>query len=202
MGHGERIRWAPRVSQGKIWQLYQTDARGLVDEELIDEVGFALYSRAQSILLIGEAKVECPRCREVFVVGREHQDEDVITCPTAECSWQLTFLQYRQSWHRQHLIGMNANSDLERFVESFPRAQQPQEKMVLIDQLIHAFHVKLKEREPLKSAAPNLIEGKGPKVVAFLDRLAYGDGSALEVIETRDRWRKRLEEELNRRSVL
>jgi hypothetical protein len=48
----ERIQWANRVSQIKIWQLYQSDARGILDEELIDEVGIALYARAQSILLL------------------------------------------------------------------------------------------------------------------------------------------------------
>src|SRR5438552_1783938 len=59
------VRWAPRVNPHKIRRLYETDARGIVDDELIEEVGFALYSRCQSILIATEAhagRVQCPRC--------------------------------------------------------------------------------------------------------------------------------------------
>jgi hypothetical protein len=191
----ERIRWARRVSQAKIWQLYQNDARGLVDEALIDEVGIALYARAQSILLVTNAKVRCPRCRSVFHVGWEHEDDDAIACPADGCTWETTYYQYRRSWHRQHLFGGNANPELEQFIRDYRRARRPQERMILIDQLIHAFHRKLKASDPTKSAAPNLIEGKGPRVVAFLDRLTYGDAGTPELEETKAAWREKLEAE-------
>jgi len=41
----ERIQWAPKAPQPKIWALYQSDARGLADETLLDDVGFALFQR-------------------------------------------------------------------------------------------------------------------------------------------------------------
>jgi hypothetical protein len=59
------VRWAPRVASAKIHKLYQTDALGIVDEELIDLVGVALFARCQSILTVTEAaagRVACPRC--------------------------------------------------------------------------------------------------------------------------------------------
>jgi len=49
--------------------------------------------------------------------------------------------------------------------------------MILIDQLLHTFHHEIVAGRMPKAAACNLIEGKGPKVVAFLERLTYGDGS-------------------------
>jgi hypothetical protein len=62
------IRWAPKVRQEQIWRLYQNDARGLIDEELIDEVGWALYSRCQSILWVTDRnRVPCPRCHHVIL---------------------------------------------------------------------------------------------------------------------------------------
>jgi hypothetical protein len=202
MSNTERIRWASRVSQAKIWQLYQSDARGILDEELIDEVGIALYARAQSILLVINGDVCCPRCRSIVHIGWEQTQapDEVILCPTAGCFWQTTYRDWRKSLHRQHLLGRNANSALKAFVEQYRRARRPQNKMLLIDQLIHAFHQKLKERDPLKSVASNLIEGKGPKVVAFLDRLAYGDGSTSGLKETRAAWRERLEADQAHRS--
>ena len=43
-------QWARRVRKEKIARLYASDARGIVDAELIDEVGFGLLARCQSIL--------------------------------------------------------------------------------------------------------------------------------------------------------
>ena len=198
----ERIQWANRVSQTRIWQLYQSDARGILDEELIDEVGIALYARAQSILLVIKGDVRCPRCRSIVHIGWEQiqAPDKVILCPIAGCLWQTTYRDWRKSLHRQHLLGRNANSALKAFVEQYRHAKRPRDKMLLIDQLIHAFHQKLKAGDPLKSVASNLIEGKGPKVVAFLERLAYGDGNTPGLKETKAAWRERLEADQTRRS--
>ena len=165
----EKIRWAPRVSQAKMWQLYQSDARGIVDDELIDEVGFALYTRAQSILLVANGDVCCPRCHNILHIGWEQAEtpDAVISCPTAGCSWQTTYRDWRKSLHRQHLFGRNADPALKAYIDQYQRAKRPQDRMILIDQLIHAFHERLKDREALKSVGGNLIEGKGPQVVAF-----------------------------------
>jgi len=59
------IKWAPRVSKSKIRKLYQSEAVGLLDEVLLDEVGISFYLRCQSVLTVGRAQrgeVECPRC--------------------------------------------------------------------------------------------------------------------------------------------
>ena len=47
----ERITWAPKVRQAKIWQLYQNDALGAVDEALVEDVGYRLLQRCRSIQL-------------------------------------------------------------------------------------------------------------------------------------------------------
>ncbi|HEY3341750.1 MAG TPA: hypothetical protein VGK81_07020, partial [Anaerolineae bacterium] len=57
--------WAPRVKQNLIRRLYETDARGIYDEELIDEVGYALLARCEAFIAAVEAsrgKVTCPAC--------------------------------------------------------------------------------------------------------------------------------------------
>ena len=43
-------RWAPRVRRSKIRRLYETDALGIYDDELIDDVGYALLARCRSFL--------------------------------------------------------------------------------------------------------------------------------------------------------
>jgi len=37
-----KIQWAPKVPPNKIERLYRSGAQGLIDEGLLDEVGWAL----------------------------------------------------------------------------------------------------------------------------------------------------------------
>jgi hypothetical protein len=82
--------WAPRVPRHEIARLYATDARGIVDEEMIDEVGYGLLARCEAILIATEAvhgRVRCPRCRQTF--RRRRGPDEVLQCP--DCGWQHTW---------------------------------------------------------------------------------------------------------------
>src|SRR5690242_650785 len=94
----ERLQWAPKVPQAKIWALYHSHARGLADEELIDEVGFLLFERCQSIIMVSERRrVACPRCaRIVCCPGECWSREQRIIC--SDCGWSASYGQYRDSW--------------------------------------------------------------------------------------------------------
>jgi hypothetical protein len=171
----ERIQWSPKVPQAKIWALYQSDARGLVDEALIDDVGFALFQRCQSIILVTERRcVVCPRCARMVCCPGEHWSrEHAIICP--DCGWSATYGQYRDSWRHQDLQGGNAMYAFRAFVEGYQRAL-PRERMLLIDRLINAFHWSLKHQRRHGPAATQLIAGSAEQVRMFLDRLA-GNGT-------------------------
>jgi hypothetical protein len=60
--------------------------------------------------------------------------------------------------------------------------------MLLIDRLIHGFHWYLKTGGPTRPVAVNLIEGRLSDVVAFLDRLSYGEKSTPGTRETYAQW--------------
>lgn len=45
----EKPHWAPKVSQAKIRLLYERDTQGIADFALMDEVGWALWDRCDSI---------------------------------------------------------------------------------------------------------------------------------------------------------
>jgi hypothetical protein len=187
MSGGEKIRWARRVSREKIRQLYRQDAQGIVDEELIDDVGTALYARCRSILLVSNAQVRCPRCGEVFGVEWEDEcDDDVAVCPTAGCGWQVTHRQYHDSWRRRHLISWGIQPVLRAFMAQYKQARRPQDKMILIDGLLHEFHRNMTTGDLRGSAARNLIEGKYGQVLALLEELAYGNASTPGLRETKE----------------
>jgi hypothetical protein len=156
---------------------------------LIDEVGWALYSRCQSILWVTDRdRVPCPRCHQVIVCPSERWSRQVpIVCP--DCGWQATFGQWRDSWRHRDLHGGNAMPAFRAFVEQWERAHPPRERMLLIDRLIHAFHWSLRKNQPFGPAGRNLIEGRYDEVVAFLERLTYGEGSTPGTTDQKSAWR-------------
>lgn len=185
----EKIRWAPRLSQSKLWQLYQSDAEGLLDEDLAAQVGYALLDRCKSVVLVSDGQVECPRCGSVFQVRGVKPAPGPFTCPTEGCGWQITAEAYGLSYRHRDLVGNAGMVAFKAYIEAFPQAKSAQARMLLIDRLIHAFHWGLKAESPHRPVANNLIEGSLKDVVAFLDRLSFG-----EETEPQKHWREQVEQ--------
>lgn len=194
MSHDQmKLHWAPRVPRHTIRRLYETDALGVVDEELLDEVAYGLYSRCQSILTVtqaAEGKVQCPGCEHLIVRQNMADKQEVIRCPT--CGWQITWDQYLKSYQHKQLHGGGAVDAFKAYVEQFPHAQTKRDKMLLIDRLIHAVHWELTQR-PSRPAAVNLIEGNMHMVSQLLESLAYGEQSTPSMQETQAAWRHKME---------
>lgn len=188
----QSIQWAAKVPQWKIRRLYETDARGLVDEEQIDGVGWALWHRCDSILTVTAAHhglVRCPVCDTSIERHNRGAADELIICPT--CGWQMPWTNYHRTYRGKQLFGANAVDVFKQYHQVFPAAQIPQAKMLLIDQLIHAFHVGLQDIG--RPVAANLIEGSLTEVIRFLDTLTNGSSSATGLDDSRDTWRRTLD---------
>ena len=183
----EKILWSPKIRREKLWALYQSDASGALDAELLVEVGYGLLARCLSILMIRDGLVPCPRCGAVFSVQAPGQPPDSapVPCPTEGCGWQVTAEVYHQSKRHRELMMGKAGPAFELYAQRFPRADTPQERMFAIDRLIHAFHWDLTVQLPNRPAGNNLIEGSLEQVIALLDRLSYGDDEGAKT-----RWRE------------
>jgi hypothetical protein len=186
------VRWAPRVDPQKIRRLYETDARGIVDDELVEEVGFALYSRCLSIIAATEAhsgRLHCPRCKQTIT---HHSDRNALL-QCARCSWRVRWRDYFKTYQHKQLHGGGALPFFQSYLEEFTRARSSRERMLAIDQLIHAFHCELVQ-DPVRSVGINLIYGKNTReVTEFLDRLTYGEASTPELKTNRAAWERKLE---------
>ena len=180
--------WAPRVPKRKIRQLYETDAQGIYDRDLIDEVGYGLLARCESFITANRARegeLPCPEC------GRSVPREETLQCP---CGWTLPWADYFKTIQHKQLSGAEpVLEQFQDFVDAFPSARTPQEKMLLIDRLLHGFHWYYKTGGPTRPVAVNLIQGRLSDVVAFLDRLSYGDKSTPGMRETYAQWDKNIE---------
>jgi len=180
-------KWAPRVSRQEIRRLYETDARGIYDEDLIDEVGYGLLARCQSFIEANEAragKACCPRCSVIIEHGQ--RKEEILCCA---CGWELSWGEYFKTIQHVQLSGAEPVLETFRaFVNTFPKMRTPREKMLAIDRLIHRFHWSYKTDAPTRPVAVNLIEGSLNKVVEFLDQLTYGDKSTSGTMENYAEW--------------
>jgi hypothetical protein len=190
------VRWAPRVNPSLIRRLYEADARGLADDALVDEVGFALYARCRSILRATEAgrgRVACPRCEQIVLraaSGPWAGRDEVLACA---CGWRARWGDYFETYQGKHLAGGGAVAFHERFVADFARARTRQQKMLAIDGLIHAFHWEL-VKNPGRPAARELIYARNTtELLTFLDRLTYGPASTAGLPEGRAAWERRLD---------
>jgi len=125
------------VSKRSIAELYHTDARGIRDPELIDDVGIALLARCESILTVTAAlrgQYECPACLATW--EQPSGNREVLKCPA--CGWTIAWEQFQRTSQHEQLGEQSAvaRTYFEEFVKAFPRASQPGHKMILIDTLI------------------------------------------------------------------
>ena len=180
MATDERIRWARRLRPALLARLYRGDAEGLRDEGLCEEVGSVLFARCETFRRVAAHEVECPACHAVFRVA----PRGTTPCPTAGCSWSTNRARYAESVRNHYANTGRALGAYDAFRRGWPRARSYGEKMVLIDQLVHAFHLDEKSGRPVKSVASKLFEGNKKEVVRFLDTLSARDPAA------KDAWRR------------
>lgn len=186
------ITWAPRVRQALIQRLYDLDALGIRDEELIDKVGWGLYSRCQSFIGAVEAtrgRVKCPHCGTIL--QRTGEANEVLRCA---CGWETAWKEFFKTIQHQQLSGADpVMAFYQDYIDQFPKTRDPEKKIVLIDTLIHSFHYRtLQELQKVggRITGVNLIEGNMHEVIAFLNRLSYGYESTPGLREKLTEWRK------------
>jgi hypothetical protein len=168
------------------------DANGIYDDELIEELGYALFARCESFLLAADAaqgRVICPVCSAMILhTGKK---DEVLRC--SQCEWEMVWKEYFATFQHKQLYGAEPVLELFRdFVKRFPSASKLPEKVLMIDTLIHGFHWNQKYGFT-RPIGINLIEGKLSDVITFLDRLTYGAQNTKGVQETHAEWVKRTE---------
>ena len=182
----DRPTWTGRIPRHEIAELYRKDALGIRDEELIDEVGIGLLVRIEHIFRAREANsglASCPVCRQ----GIEHDFEPEFLLRCESCNWELAWSEYQKSYQGKHLIASGMTAFLKEYVAKYRVARSPQEKMILIDTLIHRYHWEL-EGGLSGPGARDLIGGKPQEVIDFLNQLSYGTKSNPEILATRQEW--------------
>jgi len=181
--------WSPRVPRYKIRRLYQSDAQGIQDNDLADQVGFALLTRCESFLEANQAvqgQAVCPVCSCLIPHGG--QKEELLTCEA--CGWTLSWGAYYKTIQGKQLSGAAPVIRLFKdFIHHFSAAHSYQEKMLQIDRLIHGFHWHQKYGAT-RPVAINLIDGRLSDVLQFLDQLHEGEDISPRLRGLREQWQE------------
>ncbi|MCL2815908.1 MAG: hypothetical protein FWD23_15035 [Oscillospiraceae bacterium] len=188
------IKWCKKVPQELISRLYNQSVSGIEDDELIDEVGWALYARCESIISatngFEQKRLICLICgKDIPLSG------NIFDCP---CGFRATWEEFKKSYTGKQLHAANALPIFLAYRRDFPKAETYGEKLVCIDVLIHSFHISMSYYKELDSydtedenvalnrpVGANLIEGSLLEVILFLDKL-----SALPDSKEKERWQK------------
>jgi hypothetical protein len=172
-----RIVWAPRVARENVRRLYEGEAAGLLDEELLNDVVWAIWERCVDILTVTRAhagEATCPRCSSV--VHHRWKHDERMTC---SCGWSMTWRAYMQTYRRKQLHGGGSVPWVQEFADELPRTRGARDQMLLLDRLINRWHWDLrhpepneKVRAPSRPTAVNVIGGTSGEILTFLNELA------------------------------
>jgi predicted RNA-binding Zn-ribbon protein involved in translation (DUF1610 family) len=169
-----RYRWSPKISRQLLKKLYDSDAKGLADDELVDEVGYTLYARClqgrDEGLLKNSGKLKCHNCGEILAAKSR---EALMEC---SCGQQYIFRDYMRSFREENMPSGAATAIFNAFIENWQHAKGYAEKMRLIDGLIHEFHINLNSGVKGRFVGINLIEGSKKQIGDLTLELAYGNG--------------------------
>ena len=199
MSDRSEIEWSPRVSMAKIRALYENEALGTLDDELIEEVGFGLLARCRSIIEYTEAceegKVRCHRCAkqgQTTIIQRNmNKPSGLIQCPV--CGWQVRWRIFKTESENAdgQLSAGHAGPAFTRYVAVYPQCRTREEKILAIDRLIHEFHwimVREGQTRANKTAAVNLLRGNIAQVYSMLNELTYGENTPEELLQVKEQW--------------
>ncbi len=165
-------RWAGRVEKKKIAQLYEDDANGMHDAELINDVAFTLLARCESMLAVEAARngrAPCPVCEAIV----EHEARKGVMLKCRNCGWTGSWNEYRASMNGLHLIAPGLQPFCQEYVRRLPQANSAKEKMYWIDWLIHRCHWE-GTALPGQPGGVCLIRGRAHDVNEFLADLSAG----------------------------
>ena len=167
-----KFKWCKKVSRNDILRLYQSDARGLLDEVLLNDIGFTFYTRCiqakEAYECMDKGEIICHHCRATLLAG---QANTPIHC---QCGYAYTYREYRRSCNAANMPAGAATPIFHGFIPKWEACKDGKSKMILIDWLIHQFHVALMADVKGRSVCRNLIEGTTAQISDLINHLAYG----------------------------
>lgn len=166
------FHWPSKLDILKLKKLYRLDAQGIQDTVLVDEIGLTLYLRCkygkEDMDRMEKYIIRCHNC-EMELKG----DTDFRQC---SCGYQYSYKEYRRSYRKNNMPTGAAAKIFETFITKWSLAKSYQEKMILIDTLLHEFHLNLISGAVHRPVAMNFMDGTRAKVEGIINDLSKRNG--------------------------
>lgn len=164
-----KFKWPDKLNITKLKQLYLLDSKGIPDEVLTDEIGLTLYLRCkygkEDMELLERYMIRCHNCNSVI-----EGHDDFREC---KCGYQYSYREYRRNYRKNNMPSGAAAKVFDEYIQNWIRAQGYNSKMILIDKLLHEFHLSLVSGAIHRPVAMNFIDGTREKVTNIINELAY-----------------------------
>lgn len=179
-----KFRWCKKVSRNDLLKLYRSEAKGMLDEELLDDIGYTFYTRCtqagQARELLDRGKILCHHCGAVLSGDVDKTGNYTPHLKSnlpmhCACGHSYTYREYRRSFRAASMPAGRAEPIFERFAQKWPGCKTGAQKMILIDRLIHECHVTLMSGIAGRSVCLNLIEGSTQQLTDLVTQLAYAN---------------------------
>jgi len=198
------FKWAQRLSLNKLKRLYESQAAGMLDADLLEDAAVTLYLRCKDIIAVESArngKVRCPFCyankmNEVYIdAGRDVRGQPLDALRCNKCAHEFSYAEYKRRYKREQLNMGGAGAAFKRYIKEYEQPAPPEKRMLQIDRLIHEFHYSLKAspEQPTRSVGPNLLAANLTAVMKFLNELSGMTGDNADMIGTSMKWREEKE---------
>ena len=165
-----KFKWVPKVSRDKLVRLYTSDADGMLDEDLLDDIGYTFYTRCvqsrKTLPLLNEGRMICHHCDAIFTAS------GYASLTRCECGYCYTYREYRRSFNAHNMPAHRAQPVFDAFMDKWPKCKTAKEKMLLTDWLIHECHTSVMSGLKGRSVCMNLMEGTATQLRNTLEKLA------------------------------
>lgn len=164
-----KFRWPDKLNINKLKQLYLLDSKGIQNEVLVDDIGLTLYLRCkygkEDMELMERYLIRCHNCNSVI-----EGHDDFREC---KCGYQYSYKEYRRNYRKNNMPTGAAAKIFEDYMQQWIRSQDYNSKMILIDKLLHEFHLSLISGAVHRPVAMNFIDGTRERVERIINELAY-----------------------------
>ena len=186
-----RIKWSPKLQPDILRKFYKINASGIIDDEVINDVGLKLYLRCESIMMATRGEFYCPDCGNKITVNKTIDKNHETKCNN--CDFTFTADEFYESYRHRELWQDNAYVYFGKYYDEYPKCKTANEKIIMIDTLIHSFYYEAQTGTINKANGNNLIEGSLDQVVKLLHELSgiqpENDAAFAETVKLM--WRRR-----------
>ncbi|MDR2572072.1 MAG: hypothetical protein LBD23_17480 [Oscillospiraceae bacterium] len=165
-----QFKWQPKVPRQLFLRLYKSHADMMLNEHLLDDIGLRLYVRCvqgrDERLLADQNKLKCHNCNAIVI----NTSSGYIEC---DCGSAYKFKDYMRSFNENSMPSRSATPFFNEFIDKWPNTKNKEQKMLLIDWIIHKCHLNLLSGVTRHFAGVNLIEGTKQQVSDLILKLAY-----------------------------